>query len=68
MEVMKPVQGTHFLVSGAGAWIRSKIYWTEDTIFAGAELGYARIRVSGEKIEITMMGLNQKVLYVYRIE
>jgi len=68
LEVMEPVEETHFVISGAGSFPRNIVYWTDQTLFAYADLGFAWLRVSKEKIEIMMMAQDQELKYVHTIE
>lgn len=67
IELMKPVNGVHFVVSGAASRPRKKLYWTEDTLFASADLSYAWLQVSSSSIDVAFMGEEQDLMYLHQI-
>lgn len=67
LEAMNPVEGVNFVVSGAGSRPRDKVYWTEDTLYAGANKGFAWIQISKEEINVIYLGEGGKVYYSSRI-
>lgn len=68
LEIMKPVGSLHIVVSGAASRPRKKVFWTEQTLFASADLSYTWIQLSESNIDIAVMGEGQKLDYLYQIK
>jgi uncharacterized protein YaiE (UPF0345 family) len=67
IEVLKPVSGVHYIVSGAGSRPRN-IIWGENTLFASAEIGFAAFRVSNAGIDVFLTGIKNEIEYAYTIK
>lgn len=68
LEIMKPVDSVHMVVSGAASRPRKKVFWTEQTLFASADLSFTWVQLSESDIEIAVVGEDQKLNYLYRIQ
>jgi len=62
VELTKPIAGVRYLVSGAGARPRD-VYWGEHTQFADAELGFAWLIISKDKIDVNFINNEENVLF-----
>ncbi len=67
IEAIKPVSGVHYIVSGAGSRPRN-VTWSDQTIFASAEVGFAWLSVSSAQIDVQFVGGDGKVGYAYTIK
>jgi acid phosphatase len=62
LEILEPVNGVHYVVSGAGAGIRSYQHG-DNTIYGASLLGFMALRISYEEIVIMSVLINSVIDY-----
>lgn len=63
-QLLKPIKGVHYIVSGAGGKHRD-VTWRENTIYAGTNLGFAFFRVSSNDLLVEFINRNGDLEYAH---
>ena len=66
LEMLKPVSGVHFVISGAGGK-RRDVTWRENTMFAATNNGSNFFRVSAKEIALEFLDRTGHVIYATTI-
>lgn len=66
MGLMQPECGPPMIISGAGSKWRH-VWWTEDTVWAGAGPGFVRVRMEPDSLWIVFHGGDGSVLYTHQL-
>jgi phosphodiesterase/alkaline phosphatase D-like protein len=66
LELLEPVQGIHYIVSGAGGKDRN-VHWGKNTVFAATRLGFVRMIVTHENAVVEFYDREGAVSYAHTI-
>lgn len=67
IEVLEKISGVTYAVSGGGSRPRD-VRWTDQTLFAYADVGFIKFRILEQAMEVQVIGKNGAVLFSDRIE
>ena len=62
IEVLKEINGVHYIVSGGGSRPRD-VEWTDQTNFAYADLGFVWLGIDRDVLEIRVAGKEGEILF-----
>jgi acid phosphatase len=65
-QLLQPVAGVHYIVSGTAAKSRSTV-WADNTIFAATDLGFTWYRVSAEEFHVQFINKNGDIEFAYTL-
>ncbi len=66
LQLLKPVNGVHYIVSGAGGKDRS-VDWGENTVFAATRLGFTRLTMTHAYGSIEFFDREGNLIFAYDI-
>lgn len=66
-ELLKPIKGVHYIISGAGGKHRD-VTWRENTMYAATNLGFTLFRISTDELLVEFFNRNGKLEYAYAIK
>lgn len=64
IEIFENISGVTYVVSGAGSRPRD-VYWTDETDFAYANLGFVWTRITSDQLNIYVVNQESQLLYKY---
>lgn len=70
LEMLKPVKGVHYVISGAGAG-PDKAYavaWTDESFYASTLGGFVFMRISRDELVIEFVRLDGETQYAYTLQ
>ena len=67
LQLLKPVNGVHYIVSGAGGKARS-VWWKDNTAFAATNGGFVWLQFNRKAMLIQFLGADGTVLFASTVQ